>query len=142
MVVLLVTDNIDVFIETILCKTLFCRSEVLGHIHGSTVTTEKKLSVKTVSSKVAPYGAILLSLEDTIFKSLLHECLTEKISLRFIIRSVEANSEVIVCLVEALIYPAVHGLPKFHHLCITVLPFEEHFLSSLERRSVLLRIFL
>ena len=92
MVVLLVTYDIDMFIEAILCKTLLSSTKILSHIDRSTVTTEKKLSVKTVSSKIAPHRSVLLLLEDITLKTLLHESLTEEVSLRLIICSVKADS--------------------------------------------------
>ena len=129
-------------IETVFGKTLLCSSEVLGHIYRCAVATEKKLSVKTVRSEVAPYGAVLLGLEYTRLKSLLDKSLSEQICLRLIICPVEADAEVRICLVESFIYPSVHGLPEFHDFRISLLPLEEHLLSCLERRSCLFSILL
>ena len=132
MVVLLISNDIYMLVKTILCETLFCSTKVLGHVDRSTVATKKKLSVKPVSSKIAPYRAILLSLKNTCFKTFLHKSLSEKISLRLIISPVEADAEIAVCLVKALVYPSVHGLPKLYDLSVAVLPFEKHLLRSLK----------
>ena len=132
MVVLLVSYDIDVLIKAILCETLLRCTEVLSHVYRCTVTTEKELAVETVCCKVTPDRSVLLSLEDACLKTLLYECLAEKICLRLIVCPVEADTEVAVCLVEALIYPAVHCLPKLNYLSITVFPFEEHLLRRLE----------
>ena len=142
MVVLLVSYDIDMLVKAVLCKTLLCCSEVLGHVYRSSVATQKKLPVEAVCRKVTPYGAVLLGLEDACFKSLLHESLSEEIGLGFIVCPVEADSEVSVSLVEAFVNPAVHGLPEFHNLSIAVLPLEKHLLGCLEGRSVLLSLLL
>ena len=81
MIVLLVTNNLDMLVKTIFSDTQFCCTAVLSHINGCSVTAQKKLSVKSVSSKVPPYRSILLLLEYACLKSLLNECLSEKIGL-------------------------------------------------------------
>ena len=83
-----------------------------------------------------------MSFENAHLQSLLHQSLAEQIGLRLVIYSVKRDSEVGVGLVEAVIHPRIHLLPKSTNFRISLLPFEQHFLSLLKARSILFGLFL
>ncbi len=80
-IILLVTYHIDVRIEMRLLETPFRSTEILGDVHRCAVASQKYLSVESVRCQIAPYAAVRVLYEDALFKTLLHQLLTQKISL-------------------------------------------------------------
>ena len=65
MIILLITHNINVGIEIILCKTALGSAQILGHIDGGAVRTQQELTVEAVGSQVAPNAAVRILHEHT-----------------------------------------------------------------------------
>ena len=89
MVVLLIADNINVAVKLVFGESPLGSSEVLGHIHRSSVAPEQEFSVKPVRGKVTPYGTVRILHEHAHIQSLLNQFLAEEICLGLEIRLVE-----------------------------------------------------
>ena len=73
MVVLLVSDDIDMGIQAVGGEAALRRAEVLRDIDGSAVAAEDQLAVQSVGRQVAPDGTVGLPLEDALIQALLHQ---------------------------------------------------------------------
>ena len=83
-----------------------------------------------------------MSFENAHLQSLLHQGLAEQIGLRLVIYSVKRDSKVGISLVEAVIHPRIHLLPKSADFRVSLLPFEQHFLCLFKTRSILFGLLL
>ena len=122
MVVLLVAHDIYHVVELVLLEAAKCRAKVLCHIYRRAIATKEKLLVKTISLKVNPYRVVLLTEEYTLLEAILHEALAKEICLRLVVYLVKVHAHGLVCHIEALVYPAVHPLPKSINLGVFSLP--------------------
>ena len=131
MVVLLVTDDIDMGVKTVLGEAAFRRAEVLGDVDRSSVGTEDELAVEAVCSQVAPYGAVRVTDKRSILQSFLYKLLTQQVSVMLVIDLVERDTQSLVGLVEPVEYPAVHHGPKVADFLVAFLPLDQHFMHGL-----------
>ena len=53
---------------------------------------------------------------------------------------VKGNAQSLVCLVEAIEYPAVHHRPEFTDLTVALLPFDEHLVHGFHTRGFFLSL--
>ena len=138
MVVLLVAHHIYVTVEFVLCETLLCGAEVLGHIHRGAVAAEQQFAVEPVGGEVAPHATVGILHEDAHVESLLHQALAQQIGVVLVVNLVETDAQGLVGFVEAGEHPAVHHLPKGAHFLVALFPFEEHFVHLLVHGRIFL----
>ena len=80
-VVLLIAHHIDHLVDGEVLETEFGSTDVLGHIDGGAVGTEEEFLVQSFTGEVSPYGAIVTTVEEPLFKSLDDFLLTFEISI-------------------------------------------------------------
>ena len=126
MVVLLVTHNVNHLVDGIIAEAQLSCTDILCHIYRCAVATQQQLLVESVLCEVGPHRAILATIEDALLEATKDSLFTNEICIRFVIYLVEAYTECLVGIVEALIHPAVHGAPQVANLFVALLPFHEH----------------
>ena len=137
-VVLLVTDHIDMGVEAVFLEPLLSGAEILGDIDRSSVGAKQQLAVEAVGGQVAPHRTVGITLEHALVESALHEFLAEQIGVMLIIGLVEGYAESLVGLVEAGEHPGVHLFPEGAHFGVTLLPFDEHLVHLVDDGRVFL----
>ena len=79
-----------------------------------------------------------MALKETLGETFLYLGLSFQIGLALVVDLVKANTHLLISLVEASIDPRVHLLPQGTHLGVVLLPLDEHLMSLLDKRSLLL----
>ena len=137
-VVLLVADDIDHFVDGIVAETEFGGTDVLGHVDRSSVRTEEELLIESVLREIGPNGAVFAAIEEAFGESFLYLFLAFEVGFRLVVDLVERNAECLVGFVETGIDPLVHFTPERAHFFVALLPLAEHFTRfDHERRFVL-----
>ena len=141
-IVLLVAHHIYHFVDGEVAITQLCRAYVLSHVHRRAVFAQQQLLVEAVLLQVGPYGAILAPVHLALFQALEHQLLAFQIRLALVVYLVEAHAETFVSLIEALIYPSIHGLPQTAHLRVVLFPAHKHFAGLAHQRRLVLGLIL
>ncbi len=122
MIVLLVADDIDHLVDGIIAEAEFGCADVLGHVDRRSVAAEQQLVVEAVAGEVGPDGTVVLAVEHTFFKPFEHLLLAFEVGVGLVIYLVEVDAHARIGLIESVIDPGVHGLPKLAHLGIFLFP--------------------
>ena len=142
MVVLLVADYIDVFVEIPLAMTHCSRAKVLRHIDRGAIGTEKDFFVEAVGGEVDVGCAGFVLLTDALFKSVNHILLAFEVGLRFVINLVESDAHQFVRNIKTVVNPRVHRLPERNRIGVALFPFLEHLVGFDDGRCFLLGVVL
>ena len=134
-VVLLVAHDVDHLVDGEVGKAKFGGADILSHIDGSAIGTEKQFVVESLTGEVGPHGAILLAVEESLLQSLHHLFLTFEVGVRLVVNLVEADAHHLVRLVETGIYPVVHALPEAAHFGVASFPLHQHLAGFLHQRT-------
>ena len=109
--------------------TAYCRSEILGHIKGCSVLSEKDFFIQTDGREVHLDTAILFLLEHALFKALKDFLFSVFICFGLVIVFIEGNTHVFVAFLQALESPVVHFLPKGSDFLVSIFPSLKHLLG-------------
>ena len=142
MVVLLVAHHVNHLVNWVVLVTKLGSTDVLCHIHRSAIATEQKFLVEPIAGEVCPNGAILTTIEESLFESFEHFLLAFQIGVRLVVYLFEGNAHHLVGLIKTCIHPFVHGLPQLTHFRVVVLPFHEHLVRFLDERCFLFSLLL
>ena len=141
-VILLVAHHVDEFVEAVVLETAVGRAEVLRHVDRGAVAAQQQLFVQPVGGEVYPHRVVGTAVEDPFAESLFHQLLAQQVGLRFVIGLVEVDAQRGVGFVEAVVHPAVHGLPQGIGFRLFRLPAAQHLLRLAHDGSIALRLFL
>ena len=142
MVVLFVSHHVDHLVDGEVLEAQLGCADVLGHIHAGTVGAQQELLVESLLGEVGPHRTVGTAVEEAFLESLLHLLLTFEVGLAFVVYLVKRHAQCLVGLVEALIHPLVHLLPKCAHLGIALLPLHQHLVCFADEGCLLLGLFL
>ena len=127
MVVLFVAHHVNQPVGLPFLVAQSSRAQVLRHIDRSAVFAQQQFLVQALVAQVGPHRAVFLADEHAVGQAFLHNSLARQIGLRFVIGLVEVDAQAVVSLLETLVNPAVHHVPKVERLLVTGFPQPQHF---------------
>ena len=137
MIILLVANDIDHFINGVVFEAHLCGADVLRHVDTGAIGTQQQLLIETCVGEVGPHRAIFLAEEESFGQSFFHLFLTNEIGLRFVVDLVERHAQRTIGLIETLVHPVVHHLPQRAYLFVALFPAHQHVVSLADERSFL-----
>ena len=138
MIVLLVSYYVDHLVDWVILEAHLSSTDILSHINTGSIATKQQLLIETFVSQVGPNRVVLVALKKSFCEPLFYLSLTFQIGLALVVYLIETNAHLLVSFVETCIYPVVHLLPKGTNLRVVILPFHQHLVSFLNKRSLLL----
>ena len=134
MIILLISHYIYHLIDRIVLKTKFGSTDILSHIHRSSVSTEQQLVIQSFRSKVGPYRIVFFAIEEALFKTFHHFILSFQIGIRFVVNLIKTNPHHLIGLIKTGIHPIIHLFPKRTDFGIVSFPLTQHFAGFLHQR--------
>ncbi|OPZ24882.1 MAG: hypothetical protein BWZ00_01915 [Bacteroidetes bacterium ADurb.BinA174] len=141
MVILLISNHIDHFINRIIIVTKFGGANILRHINRSTVGAKQQFFVQTFGGKVCPHRIVGATIEHAFCQTFFHFSLAFQIGVRFIVNFIEINAQTLVRFIETVIHPTVQGCPQLTYFWVVIFPRQQHTLSFLHQRRILFGVF-
>ena len=135
-VLLLVTYDIDHFINGIVPETQLGSTDILRHIDRCAIRAQKQLFVQTIFSEISPNGTVFAAIELSFRETFFHFGLAFKISVGLVVNLIERDAQTFVCLIKSGIDPTVHFCPQVTHFFVALFPLEKHGLRLFHQWSL------